>query len=307
MASFDSPGNMWWLRKQPVQDSLPAIQLGVQMARQQQLDALNAKNTELQAVRTQLQVEKYFYDKELQNQLVAGNAELAKAIATNFASGFTADSPEFQAAIWGVANKYPTVMRGDTWKGITELGPDAEAARTKADYWREQIALRDRQVGLQERLAEDSGWVQPEGDAPGYFLDAKGNAKYPPRRLSDGTNFQPKETTVGTTRLVQVSPNKWQVVDRAIPTGKITDIEREQLRDMRSQLAALMSSFGEQKDIDALKTKIDAVYAKVQGREESKALPLKTDLKQPITKAEYDKLPKGAEYVDPDGVTRIKQ
>lgn len=40
---------------------------------------------------------------------------------------------------------------------------------------------------------------------------------------------------------------------------------------------------------------------------QSKPLPLNTNLKNPITKEEYDKLAPGSEYIAPDGSTRIKK
>lgn len=332
------------------------------------------------------QAQEYFAKKELQNQELAGNAALASVIATNHRNGFTPDTPEFQTGIWEVAEKYPSVMRGDAWKGITSLGPDAEAARAKADYWRDQIAVRNRTAAVaegglqlradqyqsnrestarkldlleqryknqdevarlradtdaldkeqnqyykserlrqidenadrldarlrldQEKEARTAVWVpeNPDTKMPAHFQVGGGRVQFTPSAMS-GAGFKPEEVKVGNTTLIRVSQNKYQITDKALPAGQLTKVETEKLKDFRSQLVSAISTFGEPKEIESLRQKIDAIYSKVEERSRGQTPqpPATAAPSAGITKEEYDKLPKGAEYVAPDGTTRTKQ
>lgn len=129
-------------------------------------------------------------------------------------------------------------------------------------------------------------WVPDDSvtGMPGHMRTATGQVRFPPRLLDDGTTFTPKEmTTPGGTELVQVSPNKWQVVDKPPMSGKLTDPEQNKVQDNRAEIRALANNLGSGElfkpgtplrqaydvklaKIDALKKENDVIYEKATTR-----------------------------------------
>jgi hypothetical protein len=145
MAWYDS-GNGGWYKPEESRNPLPGMQLGAQIRQQVVADALKAKDLELESQRTGIQIQEYFSKKELQNQTMAGSAELAKAISTSLSNGFTPDTPEFQIDIHEVAKRYPMVMQSPAWKGVEAMSRDATKAAEQSAHWQSVLEQKNQQI-----------------------------------------------------------------------------------------------------------------------------------------------------------------
>lgn len=251
--AWGDPQDYWWLRREGSSSPAPMMQFGAQLRQQAIANALKQKDQELETQRTGIQLQEYFSKKELQNKILAGNMKLAKTLSATNAPA----SDDFARNLWGILEEQPELGDTPQFKQALQFHETAKKAR------------------LQRELIDAAGYVQPDEStgAPGYFLDAKGGVRFapqprvtqgaptwvpenketgmpahfetsggrvqfPPRTLPDGSTFQPEEKVIGGTRLIHTSPNRWQVVETTI-SGKLTDVERETIRDLRAQRNAI--------------------------------------------------------------------
>lgn len=234
MAADFSLQDLWWLKPKEQDNPLPALQLGVRIAENKANFDLHERQLANQIARTSLVREELLFKQKLQTSMMQGNTAIAGAI-----SGVTDwTDPEQVQRVYEVGAQYPMVVGSKAWQGAEYMQRNAITARRLEEEAQSRIAARNRQ----SEMAANMGWVYPEDGSPPYLVDAKGGTHFAPFHAGLEAGFTPEKTNVGGVDLIHVSPNKWQVVNRPVPEGKLTDLEREDLRFVRKRRQELVDS-----------------------------------------------------------------
>lgn len=197
-----------------------------------------------------------------------GQAAFAELMAT---PGFDLANPEDQKKYFEMLSRYkniPAKLGPDGVMGPIKVAEGLKRLRDEADS---RIAERDRKAAM----ADNMGWVYPEDGSPPYLVDAKGGTRLAPFRAGLDDGFTPEETKIGDVTLIRTSPNRWQVVNKSIPAGRMTDLEKVNLSDIRKQRQALVDTIaseaptlktglfgsGNKAAVDAYKAQADKIAA----------------------------------------------
>lgn len=183
--------------------------------------------------------------------------------------------PEDQ--IWAALGRQMFIQNNNPYahaRAVSELGPVMSPTVTESGGVK---ILRYGKGGTQAR-------VVPQSALPG-------------NEFVGGEEF----TTPGGTTLVRVSPNRLQVVEKNIPTGRMTDHEKQQILDLRAEQKAIakeLSDLGQRprdplfgsspskaqvaydekiRQLDAIKAKRDEIYNRSEARQS------KTDTPEKVT------------------------
>lgn len=293
----------------------PAMQFGAQLKQQAIKNALDQKEAELQNLRTGIQIQKYFSDKEFDTYRMAGTAQLAQTMA-----GFRdMTDPGIPEAIYGVLSKNPYV---------------AKEGEQFLDNHRQALQFKQRQEEVselrmsRERIAEDTLRLRGEQ----YQFQRETTT----RKLDMlGEHYENQDEVAKLNAEMKVLENEKNDFYRS---NRLLQIDREadrlegEFRLRREQFDAKQKAMTPERRLlyqNKVKALSDeAVLGKVMDPKTGKrsaeeyqrrskaiedkffggsSMPLNTNLKNPISKEEYDKLPVGAEYIAPDGSTRVKK
>lgn len=298
------PSDYWWLRPSQPDNPLPAMQLGARIAAEKRQDALQEMQIANREKLLNISLAEEAYKQQVREEMSTGGAEFAKTIAETFKSG-DITSPESMEKIYGVGAKYPHLLGSQEWNGFMGMVEKQKALKLRKEMIDKMgYVPRDEETGAPGYFIGANGAIKPEAQTappptwvpadaetgmPGHFDIAGGKVAFPKITLGDGTTFQPEEkVTPGGTRLVHVSPNKWQVLDKSTMSGRMTDQEKQQILDIRSEERAIakdLSDFGgvptakdrlkqynaKIEQLDKLKAKRDSIYAKSLERENKPA------------------------------------
>lgn len=315
--------DLWWLQPKGPDNPLPALQLGAQIVQNKARLDLQERDLANDIARTSLMREEMLAKQKIQTQLVAANA----AIASKMSNVTDFNDDEQWADLMATFADNPIGVGGKAYLGAMHLRESARTAKRLEEEARSRIDERNRRADM----AGNIGWVYPEDGSPPYLVDAKGGTKFAPFHAGIEAGFAPQKTTIGGIDLIQTSPLRWQVVNKPMPSGRMTDLEKADLSDIRKQRQLLVDAlpsevpklgmFGGNKDavskysketnaIAALTAREEALRKTVEGRSSKTAPPEEaappSGLPTINSKEEYDKLEPGKRYIAPDGSTRTK-
>lgn len=314
--------DFWWNKPSRTESQLPALQLGVQIMQRRAQQDLQERDLANDIARTSLMREEQMFKQNLMLKIDAGNAELARAAAqiTDFSD------PAQMKPIYDLGARAGFLVGTKGWEGIINTHERAVTAKQRGESIQSMIDERNRRADM----AGNIGWVYPEDGSPPYLVDAKGGTKFAPFHAGIESGFTPQKTTIGGIDLIQTSPLRWQVVNKPIPSGRMTDLEKADLSDIRKQRQLLVDAlpsdvpklgmFGwsnkesvekyskETNAIAALTAREDSLRKKVEARGTTEAPEPAppSGLPKINSKEEYDKLEPGKQYIAPDGSTRTK-
>jgi hypothetical protein len=215
---------------------------------------------------------------------------------------------------YGEANKIAQQMEDRKAK---IYGLEADKNKTLADIQlkQEQIASSEK-VGMAQVAATRAGQFNLDRE----FLSAevqKGVEDYRARNNGKDPVGQElanirSEAATKVAEMKRYNPYGASNVDIRLQS-EITEAQRydEGIKNLRAEY--LMADDKDKPAIQArIQARLDEVARTVQSRVQRPGVPTTTTTppppagNQPTTKAEYDKLPRGATYIDPNGVQRIK-
>ena len=238
--------DLWWLQPKGPDNPLPALQLGVNIAQNKAAMDLKERDLANDIARTSLMREEMMYKQNIQTQITAGNTAIARTMSE---INDWAD-PEQVAKVWATVEQYPLTADSKAVLGARYMHDSAVRAKIKQE-----------ELTRKSELAKNVGWVYPEDGSPPYLMDARGGVKLAPFHAGLDSGFTPQETDIGGVHMVQTSPNRWQVVERPLPQGKLTDLEREDLRFVRKQRQEIVDSLPESAPKPGLFSNKDAIAA----------------------------------------------
>lgn len=263
--------DFWWNKPPRAESQLPALQLGVQIMQRRAQQDLQERDLTNDIARTSLARDEMMFKQNLMLKVDTGNAELAKA-----AAGITDWSDAVQMKpIYDLGARFGHLVGTKGWEGIINTHERAVTAKRLGENTQSIIDERNRRADM----AGNIGWVYPEDGSPPYLVDAKGGTKFAPFHAGIETGFAPQKTTIGGIDLIQTSPLRWQVVNKPMPSGRMTDLEKADLSDIRKQRQLLVDAlpsevpklgmFGGNKDAVSNYSKETNAIAALTAREEA--------------------------------------
>lgn len=128
--------------------------------------------------------------------------------------------------------------------------PLSEARRAYLEAEAENISERTKNIGAtpQTKNLAAADKMDEEADAvgaadPDYADRLRNNAdllRGSTHRAGKGTTtFEPQEKTIGNIKLMQVSPLRWQVVEKPMQVGRMNQADVETVHDLRNQRDAV--------------------------------------------------------------------
>jgi hypothetical protein len=177
-------------------------------------------------------------------------------------------------------------------------------------------------------------WRPPQGGAPGHFqVGPRGERVTIPPSSATAAPFEPTEKTLPSGRtVIQTSPNRYQEPHQPRATKALNEFESRELSRLFQEEATLTKDLAQydatmraepgwlevhKPDLDRLKAireQLEVYRGKAAGTPAatgtSTPKPGAGDVNgivAPKTQVEYDAIPKGAEYLDPQGRRRRKK
>lgn len=131
------------------------MQLGMQMRHQRITESIAMQEAESKVKLMDLNFQMKRAELRAYENLAEGNAQLATALSET-AGKWT--EPESKARFWGIASKYPTVMKSPQFKELVDNFQLADTAKARHDYLQSQIGGRENleniRIGGREDLEE---------------------------------------------------------------------------------------------------------------------------------------------------------
>lgn len=270
--------------------ALQAMQLGAQMGQQ--------------AHRRRLDERAHAIEQQSKTHYVTGMMELGSVMAEGAQNNAYAE-PEWESKFWNTAKKYPQLMGTTEFRGLTSTIENAKQAKAKAEI----TSLTQDAISERNQSA-----IQSRFDLLGQRLDGMAQM--------EGIKQENREELTTLRNDLNILRDSL----KPTRTGQLVhDLPETDLVALRSELTTLDNLFKENK----LKgTKTPGVFTRgytetpeAEYERRKQEILKKYDAKRIGTprpaeaatppaddfKSRYDALPSGAEYIDPNGVKRIKR